>query len=149
MTQVTHQNSGADAARIFEQWHAFTVAKDVEGLVGLYAEDGVFESPLVPVIPEGHASGVLRGRDQIRRFFGEGVMRLSNPQVRWYRTGKYLTDGQTLIWEYPRETPDGDQVDILEVMELRGGFIAAHRVYWGCFGTGMLARNALSKQPKL
>jgi hypothetical protein len=38
--------------------------------------------------------------------------------VRWHRTGKWLTDGERLlIWEYPRQAPDGDQVDLVEVME--------------------------------
>ncbi len=48
-------------------------------------------------------------------------------------------DGQTLMWEYPRAHPDGgDQVDLAEVMDLRGPQIAHHRIYWGWFGTPLL-----------
>lgn len=57
-----------------------------------------------------------------------------------------LTDGERfLVWEYPREAPDGDQVDRVEVMEIAGGLIQHHRVYWGWFGTGLLTRSAASK----
>jgi len=45
-----------------------------------------------------------------------------------------LTDGRTLMWEYPRVTPDGTQVDLVEVMELEDGLIRRHRVYWGWYG---------------
>jgi hypothetical protein len=34
-----------------------------------------------------------------------------------------------MIWEYPRETPDGDQMDFIEVMEFKDGLIQRHRVY--------------------
>jgi ketosteroid isomerase-like protein len=37
--------------------------------------------------------------------------------------------------------PDGDQMDIVEVMEIQDGLIAAHRVYWGWLGVGMLLRD--------
>jgi steroid Delta-isomerase len=39
-----------------------------------------------------------------------------------------------LTWEYPRATPEGDQVDLVEVMDVADGLIAQHRVYWGWFG---------------
>jgi len=52
--------------------------------------------------------------------------------VRWHRTGKWLTDGERLlVWEYPRQAPDGDQVDIVEVVEIAEGLIQCHRIYWG------------------
>ncbi|RKW25670.1 MAG: nuclear transport factor 2 family protein, partial [Kingella sp. (in: b-proteobacteria)] len=37
---------------------------------------------------------------------------------------------------------EGDQVDILELMDIRGGKIMHHRIYWGWFGTQMLIRSA-------
>ena len=48
-----------------------------------------------------------------------------------YREG-FFTDGRKLIWEYPRATPNGDQMDFVESMELNDeGLISRHRVYWG------------------
>jgi len=56
-----------------------------------------------------------------------------------------LTDGSRVVWEYPRQTPDGDQMDIVEVMEIRDGLIAHHRVYWGWVSVGMLTSGEHSK----
>jgi hypothetical protein len=39
-----------------------------------------------------------------------------------------------LTWEYPRETPDGDQADLVEVMDIEHGLIRHHGVYWGWVG---------------
>ena len=46
------------------------------------------------------------------------------------------------MWEYPREAPDGEQLDFVEVMEIdEGGLIRRHRVYWGWFGLSVLERG--------
>lgn len=125
----------ADCARIHQQWHERAKARDVESLLALYAEDATLESPLVPAILDDAPGGVLEGQAAIRRFLEEGTRRLPGELVRWYRTGAYLTDGRTLAWEYPRATPDGgDQIDIAEVMEVAGGLIRRHRIYWGWRG---------------
>lgn len=72
---------------------------------------------------------MLTGRDQIRPFFQRGTDNRPKDLVRWYRTGRYQLDGQTLIWEYLRANPDGDdQVDLAEVLDLRGPQIAHHRI---------------------
>jgi steroid delta-isomerase len=46
-----------------------------------------------------------------------------------------------LAWEYPRATPHGDQVDLVEVMEIADGLIRSHRVYGGWLGTALLTRS--------
>jgi steroid Delta-isomerase len=100
----------------------------------------------VQAIFDSRPSGTLRGHEEIRPFFKEGARRRPNALVRWYRTGKWLTDGEwLLVWEYPRAARDGDQVDILEVMEIADGLIQHHRIYWGWFGTGLLVRSAVGK----
>jgi hypothetical protein len=45
------------------------------------------------------------------------------------------------MWEYPRDTPDAEQMDFVEVMELKGGLIQHHRVYWGWFGLSILKKG--------
>lgn len=135
----------ADCARIHDQWHARAKERDVEGLLALYAEDATFESPLVPAILDDAVGGMLNGRAAIRRFLGEGTRRRPNDLVRWYRTGSYLTDGRTLMWEYPRETPNGEQIDILEVMDVQEGLIQHHRIYWGWKGCLQIA-SALARR---
>jgi hypothetical protein len=132
-----------DCDRIYGDWHRFAKERDVERLLSLYAEDAVFESPLVPAILDDMGTGVLRGHAQIRRFLEEGTNRRPNELVRWYRDGVYLTDGRLLMWEYPRQTPTGEQIDIMEVMEIERGLIQRHRIYWGWKGCIQIAPSLL------
>jgi hypothetical protein len=88
---------------------------------------------------------VLKGKEQIYEFLIEGTKRRPNELVKWYRTGNYFSMGNTLIWEYPRITPEGEQIDILELMEIENGKIIHHRIYWGWLGTEMLIKNQIKK----
>jgi hypothetical protein len=130
----------ADAQFVHDEWDRRTQAHDIDGLVDLYVPDATLESPLVPRILD-QQSGVLHGHDELRHFFMKGTAGRPNELVRWYRTGRYMFDGCTLIWEYPRQAPEFEQVDLVEVMELAGPRIAHHRIYWGWFGTPLLERH--------
>ena len=138
-----------DHARVFAEWHRAARARDTPALLALYAADAVLESPLVPAILTGRSEGVLRGHAELARFFNEGARRRPNERVRWWRTGQWASLGPLLIWEYPRATPHGEQVVLVEVMEIADGLIRHHRIYWGWFGTRLLteaaARHALSR----
>lgn len=135
--------SVAECEFIFRTWHERARGRDVEGLLALYAQDAVFESPLVAAItPE--LESPIRGVAQLRTFLTEGTRRRPDDLVRWYRTGRYLCDGRTIFWEYPRATPDGDQIDIAEVMDVDEGLITHHRIYWGAFGVARLVNSARS-----
>ena len=128
-----------ETTRIYEQWHTAVTTKDIDLVASLYAEDAVFESPLVWATSADRESGVLRGRASIRDFFARGFDAPENGLGRWYRTGLFFSNGRQLVWEYPRETPDGDQVDLIEVMDIADGRITHHRVYWGWIGFRTLA----------
>jgi hypothetical protein len=137
-----------DGERIYVLWDRYARDRDVEGLLSLYAEDAILETPLIPAIL-GVDRGVLQGHASLRHFFEEGGRRRPNELVRWHREkGRYFFDGARLTWEYPRVAPDGDQVDLVEVMDLAGGLIRHHRIYWGWFGVGQLVRSALSRQTR-
>jgi hypothetical protein len=72
--------------------------------------------------------------------------RRPNELVRWYRTDTWLTDGKRpLMWEYPRQAPDGDQVELVEVMEIEHRLVQHHRIYWGWFGVNQLTQSAVRK----
>jgi hypothetical protein len=61
--------------------------------------------------------------------------------------GVLETPAVLALWperEYPRETPKGDQTDIVESMDLENGLITHHRVYWGWVGFSKL-HNAINK----
>ena len=134
-----------DAEYIYTRWHEAARSRDVPALLALYAPDAELESPLAPVILN-RPDGVLRGHAQIREFLEEGTRRRPNELFRWHRDGRFLRAFYLLVWEYPRATPEGDQVDILEFMQLQGRLIHRHRIYWGWFGTQLLMASALRKQ---
>ncbi|MDN5917295.1 MAG: nuclear transport factor 2 family protein [Pseudonocardia sp.] len=123
---------------IFTAWDDALGAHDLDAALALYQPDATLESPLVCHLL-GTDEGIIRGSDDLRQFV-EKVFANQPAQRRRYRTG-FLADGSRVTWEYPRESPDGDQMDIVEVMEIRDGLIAHHRVYWGWVGVGMLTRG--------
>lgn len=129
-----HPDIGA-IEHVFQAWDDALGAKDLDASMALYHPEATLESPLVCHLL-GSNEGVVSGREALRRFV-EQVFAHQPPQRRRFRTG-FLTDGARVTWEYPRESPDGDQVDIVEVMEIRDGLIAHHRVYWGWLGVNML-----------
>src|SRR5689334_16642138 len=53
------------AHRIYQKWDEYARSGEVDGLLALYAPDGIFESPLVPVVMK-RESGVCRGHHEIR-----------------------------------------------------------------------------------
>ncbi|MBY4869655.1 nuclear transport factor 2 family protein [Burkholderia sp. Bp9017] len=139
---MTHTDT--DARRIHENWHAAVVARDFDALMSLYADDAILETPLVVVTLPDRGCGVLHGKAAIGEFFAAGLRNQGNKLGRWYRTGQFFSNGQQITWEYPREAPEGDQVDLVEVMDLRDGLIAHHRVYWGWVGF-MALRDAAAR----
>jgi ketosteroid isomerase-like protein len=132
-------NKDAAIRHIYEQWHETILGRDLDGLMALYAEEAVLETPLILVTLPDMTDGILKGKADIRPFFDAGLRRFSNELGRWYRTGTFFSNGRQLTWEYPRETPQGDQVDLVEVMDIAKGLIVHHRVYWGWVGFKALA----------
>jgi hypothetical protein len=133
------------AERIYQLWDRALGAKDVEAAVALYAPDVVLESPLVRLLT-GSAEGVVRGRENLNEFV-RIVFENTPPTRRRYRTG-FFTDGQTIMWEYPRQAPEGDQMDFVEVMEIENGLIQRHRVYWGWFGVKTLQDDRYRREQR-
>lgn len=72
-----------------------TRARDIDGLLDLYAPEAVLESPVVPRVME-IASGVLTGHSQLRAFFERGTRDRPNELVRFYRTGS--SSSRTGAW---------------------------------------------------
>lgn len=137
--QNAQENNTKAAERIYQDWDAALGAKDVEAAVKLYAPDGSIESPLVQHLL-GTDTGICRGHDDLRHFITI-VFQRTPAERRRYRTG-FFTDGRILTWEYPRETPGDDQMDLVEVMEVNDdGLIQRHRVYWGWYALGVLPRH--------
>lgn len=131
---------------VFQQWHERIEARDGAKLAQLYTDDAVLESPLVPrVLDQG--TGVVQGRAELDHFLEEIIRRRPGQEAlpSLHRTGEYLFNGETLFWEYPRRTPNEDQLELAEVMELHGNRIRYHRIYWGWRGTEHIIANAVTK----
>ena len=132
-------SSTTPVERMYFAWNDALSRNDAEALLALYAPDAVFESPLVPHLM-GTDRGVLHGHEELRPLFDKLAER--KPTVRQYHRTGYLTDGKRLIWEYPRDAGNREQMDFVESMELNDeGLIQRHCVYWGWFGVRVLQRD--------
>ena len=129
-----------NATQVMETWDAAVADLNIQRILTLYAPDCELESPLVFHLTEGR-TGILRGHAELERFIRMVAER--QPAGRRHHRGKCFTDGTRIMWEYPRETPEGDQIDLAEVMDLtEDGLIRRHRVYWGWSGMQILLTDA-------
>jgi ketosteroid isomerase-like protein len=135
---VQDTQQATDIDRIYQDWDDALSKNDAAALLELYAPDAVLESPLVPHLM-GTQTGVCRGHAELRKFFE--ILATRKPKIRQFHRTRYFTDGRKVMWEYPRATPKGDQMDFVEVMEIEGGQIQKHRVYWGWFGFNVLKND--------
>ena len=88
----------------------------------------------------GTEDGACRGHHQLRAFFQLVAKR--KPALRHYFRRGFFTDRRQLIWEYPREAPDSEQMDFVESMMLNaGGLIQRHCVYWGWRGVKAIQQD--------
>jgi ketosteroid isomerase-like protein len=135
-TSIPGTQEAIDAAeRLYQAWADAFANKDLEAVLALYAPNATLESPLVNTLLKTER-GVVEGRDDLRHFFG--IIISSTPALRNRHRESFFTDGRTMIWEYPRLTPSGEQTEMAEVMKIENGLIRHHRIYWGWGGTKLL-----------
>jgi steroid delta-isomerase len=127
-------NSEARIRHIYDRWHETISSHDLDGIMALYAEHAVLETPAILAMYPDKEEGILRGRDAIEKLFAINFEVLAREFRQLYRSGLFLSNGELLAWEYPRKTPAGDQVDLVESMDIEDGLIVYHRVYWGWKG---------------
>ena len=126
------------AEHIYCEWDRALSENDTEALLALYAPDATLESPLIPYLLNCEI-GICKGREALRILIQKVAER--KPPLRKYYRKRFFTDGDTLMWEYPRSTPTGEQMDFVEVMELKNGLIWYHRVYWGWLGVKVIKED--------
>lgn len=124
----------AQVRHIYEEWHAATNSHDVPRVIALYVEDATLETPAILAIYPHLNDGILRGRSEIETFFTKVLGVLSKEFSELYRSEQFLSTSRLLTWEYPRQTPTGEQIDLVESMDIEDGLIVYHRVYWGWKG---------------
>jgi hypothetical protein len=132
---ATRRTAMQDTARIYRLWDDALGKKDLEASLSLYADDASIESPLVQHLMNTK-EGIVQGKAKLREFIAK-VFQTNPPQRKRFKQG-FFSDGRVLTWEYPRSSPDGDQMDLVEVMEIDDGLIRRHRVYWGWYALNVL-----------
>ncbi|WP_156944222.1 nuclear transport factor 2 family protein [Bradyrhizobium sp. Ec3.3] len=109
MINEAHQR---DAERICKLWDEALGAKDLEASLALYADDASIESPLVRHLMKTPI-GIVKGKDNLRSFIAR-VFQTNPPQRKRFKQGFC----RIVTWEYPRVSPDGDQMELVEIMEI-------------------------------
>jgi steroid Delta-isomerase len=138
----------AQVRRVWEEWHAGVNGHDIPRVIALYAENATLESPAILAIYPHMEVGILKGRSQIETFFDKTLGALSKEFRELYRGDLYLATEKLLTWEYPRKTPAGEQVDLVESMDIEDGLIVYHRVYWGWKGFKALLAVGNQNSPR-
>lgn len=129
-----------DAERIYYEWDKALSSNDMDALLSLYAEDVIVESPLIPHLLE-NAVGICKGKQELRMLLD--IVAERKPEIRKFYRTPFLQCGNLIMWEYPRESPKGEQMDFVEVMEINSeGLIQFHRVYWGWRGIQVMKADA-------
>lgn len=119
------QNHGL--RHIAERWLACFEARDLDGLLALYADDSTHTSPKIRVRhPE--TGGLLHGKAAMRAWWQDSFDRL--PSMR-YEPTKLTADGDRVFMEYIRHVDGEPDMPIAEVLECKNGKIVASRVFHG------------------
>lgn len=112
---------------IARDWLKAFNAKDLEGLLALYADDCRHTSPKIRALhPE--TGGQLVGKAALRAWWADAFVRL--PGLRYEETLVTAAEHSVLL-EYVRHAPNEPPMFVAEVFELRDGRISASRVYHG------------------
>jgi len=136
---MTQKQRIETAKAIYLTWDKALAEYDMDGLISLYAEHAIIESPLICHLLN-KSEGVCQGKTELRCLLDTITER--RPPIRKFFKQNFFTDGKTLMFEYPRATPDGEQIDFIEVMEIQDGLIHYHRIYWGWKGFKVLENDA-------
>ncbi|HEY5949601.1 MAG TPA: nuclear transport factor 2 family protein, partial [Kofleriaceae bacterium] len=119
-----------DPARLVEiarRWLACFEARDLDGLLALYADDATHTSPKIRV-RHPDTGGLLRGKPAMRAWWQDSFDRL--PSMRYVPTA-LTADRDRVFMEYVRHVDGEPDLPVAEVLEIRDGVIVASRVFHG------------------
>jgi len=128
----------AAAEHIYKTWDEALGAKDHEAALALYAADASIESPPLFSFWGSNAASA------------RGTTSCAALSV-WFSSDSRRSASAIAADSLPMERNScgsilgrrqgGEQMDFVEVMELKEGLIHRQRVYWGWFGLSILTRN--------
>lgn len=109
------------------EWIDAFNAKDLDRLVGLYAEDAEHFSPKLKVAkPE--TNGLVKGHAALREWWQGAYNRL--PTL-FYKLQTVTADAERVFIEYIREVEGEEAMAVAEVYDIKDGKIVFSRVYHG------------------
>ena len=117
----------ASLRAIAERWLACFAARDLDGLLALYADDAVHTSPKIRA-RHPDTGGMLRGKAALRAWWADAFARL--PELTYVPTA-VTADRERAVMEYVRRVPGEPDMPIAEVLDIRDGRIVASRVFHG------------------
>jgi 8-oxo-dGTP pyrophosphatase MutT (NUDIX family) len=117
----------ASLEAIARRWLDAFNRRDLDALVGLYAEDAVHTSPKLR-ISRPETGGHITGLSALRAWWADAFARL--PELR-YEPTRLTADGERVFMEYLRVSPGEPSYPVAEVLEVKGGLIHASQVFHG------------------
>src|SRR5262249_12582841 len=123
--------------RVIDDVEAALSRNDLEGIVGLFAQDATIESYLVSRV-FNRKEGVCRGRDEIR----ELARALMKRGVPWGGHEPPIIRGNTVAVEFMTASSEAEKSSV-DIIEVRDGKIQSLRAY-----AGWRAVLALTGEPR-
>jgi heme-degrading monooxygenase HmoA len=117
----TSDRDPAKLRAIAERWLACFAARDLDGLLALYADNATHTSPKL-------TTHQIRGKAAMRAWWADAFERL--PELRYDPTSITADDRRAIV-EYIRRVPGQPDMPIAETFEIDGGLIVASRVFHG------------------
>lgn len=109
------------------RWLTAFNARDLDGLLALYADDAVHTSPKLRLRhPETH--GLVRGKAALRAWWADAFERLPGMH---YAEVSLVADDASVFLEYDRTVPDEEILRVAEQFVVRNGQIVASAVFHG------------------
>ncbi len=112
---------------IATQWMEQFNAKNLEGLLALYAENAEHYSPKLK-IRQPETNGLISGKSALREWWRDAFERL--PTL-FYKLETLTANDSRVFMEYMREVEGEEDLLIAEVLEVENSKIIASRVYHG------------------
>lgn len=107
------------------QWFAAFNEHNLENLLSLYDDNAEHYSPKLK-LRQPETNGLIKGKQALHNWWQDAFDRLPNLH---YKILNIVANDTMVFMEYIRQTPNEDDMQIGEVLEIRNERIIASRVY--------------------
>ena len=127
LLRIALHGAGHPNRALARRWLAAFNARDLDGLLALYADEAVHTSPKLRD-REPETKGEIRGKERLRSWWSDAMHRL--PGLR-YDEQHLTADDNRVFMEYLRVNPGEASYVVAEVLVVRDGKIVSSAVYHG------------------